>query len=338
MARLTKAALINSIISAVEGGGWVVTPLSATNEHPFRFEMARGAVRHQVRAYIWNMTHGGGAKRPPNEFRIQITKVSQFEPEPNGITLILGWNQNFGAFAAFDIAHHARALGSSPSIQIGSGALKEAARAGIATQAKGNTEVAVAVRPDHLTQYILHKDAAHGGNVDQLLLPSDDEMDFVDLADPSHQHHFGSAAEQAQRRTVLDRIAALEREIEAIKPQLSMMGHNHPPEAMEADPEILTREISDAAATVRTELARAQPDIAAVGRGAAILQRISKMLRATREEASKLAGAVKEKARDKAAELVVASIGGGALYGPQIIDAVQSTVAAISQWFRLIVG
>jgi hypothetical protein len=62
------------------------------------------------------------------------------------------------------------------------------------------------------------------------------------------------------------------------------------------------------------------------------------MLRATREEASKLAGAVKEKARDKAAELVVASIGGGALYGPQIIDAVQSTVAAISQWFRLIVG
>lgn len=30
------------------------------------------------------------------------------------------------------------------------------------------------------------------------------------------------------------------------------------------------------------------------------------------------------------------AMGGGALYGPQIIDALQSTVAAIAHWFRLI--
>lgn len=336
MARLTKAKLIGLIRSAVEQGGWTVTSLSGPADHPFRFEMTKGPVRHRVRTYIWNMTHGGGAKRPRDEYRIQITKVPQFEPEPDGSTLILGWSEGFGVFAGFDIAHHARPLGASPSIQIGGGALKQAGVDGIAAQAKGNHEVAVAVRPDHLVAYILNRDDAHRGHVADLIAPADDEIDFNDLASPERAHHLGSAAEQAQRRTVLDRLTALEREIEAIKPQLGMMGHNNPPEALAPDPEILAGEISDAAATIRTELAEEQPDVVAVARGVSALQRIWKMLRAARDEAGKFAGAVKEKARDKAAELVVAAVGGGALYGHQIVDALQSTVAAIGHWFRLI--
>lgn len=338
MARLTKPKLIGLIRFAIEQDGWAVAQLSGPQDHPVRFEITKGPVRHRVKAYIWNMTHGGGAKRPRDEYRIQITKVRQFEPEPGGTTLILGWSEGFGAFAGFDIAHHARPLGASPSIQIGGGALKQAGLDGIATQAKGNHEVAVAVRPDHLVSYILNRDKAHRGDVADLLLPADDAIDFNDLAGPDRAHHLGSAAEQAQRRTVLDRLTALEREIEAIKPQLGMMGHNNPPEALAPDPEILAGEISDAAATIRNELAEGQPDVAAVARGASALQRIWKVLRAAREEAGKFAGAVKEKARDKAAELVVAVVGGGALYGPQIIDALQSTVAAISRWFQLIVG
>lgn len=336
MARLTKAKLIGLIRSAVEQGGWTVTPLSSPADHPFRFEMTKGPIRHRVRTYIWNMTHGGGAKRPRDEYRIQITKVRQFEPEPDGFTLILGWSEGFGVFAGFDIAHHARPLGASPSIQIGGGALKQAGVDGIAAQAKGNQEVAVAVRPDHLVAYILNKDDAHRGNVADLIVPADDELDFNDLASPERTHHLGSAAEQAQRRMVLDRLTALEREIEAIKPQLGMMGHNNPPEALAPDQEILAGEISDAAATIRTELADEQPDVAAVARGVSALQRIWKMLRAARDEAGKFAGAVKEKARDKAAELVVAAVGGGALYGHQIVDALQSSIAAIGHWFRLI--
>jgi len=336
MARLTKAKLIGLIRSAVEQGGWTVTPLSSPADHPFRFEMTKGPVRHRVRTYIWNMTHGGGAKRPRDEYRIQITKVPQFEPEPDGLTLILGWSEGFGVFAGFDIAHHARPLGASPSIQIGGGALKQAGVDGIAAQAKGNQEVAVAVRPDHLVAYILNRDDAHRGNVADLIVPADDELDFNDLASPERAHHLGSEAEQAQRRMVLDRLTALEREIEAIKPQLGMMGHNNPPEALAPDPEILAGEISDAAATIRTELAEGQPDVVAVARGVSALQRIWKMLRAARDEAGKFAGAVKEKARDKAAELVVAAVGGGALYGHQIVDALQSAVAAIGHWFRLI--
>lgn len=336
MARLSKAKLLDLIGSAIEKEGWTVTPLSGPNDHPFRFEMAKRAVRHKVRAYIWNMSHGGGKKRPQNEYRIQITRVPQFQSEPGGITLILGWSERFGVFSAFDIAHHAQPLGASPSIQIGGKALEQAGEEGLATQAKGNREVAVAVRPDHLTAYIVQRDEAHRGDIAGLLIPADDAIDFADLASPRHTHYFGSPAEQAQRRTVLDRLAALEREIEAIKPQISMMGHNNPPEALAPDPEILAREISDAAGSIRSEITEEQPNVATVARGASALQRIWKMLRAARDEAGKFANAVKEKARDKAAELAVAAMGGGVLYGSQILDALQSTVAAIGHWFRLI--
>lgn len=336
MARLAKARLIGLIRSAIEQDGWTMAQLSGPIEHPVRFEMTKGPVRHQVKAYIWNMTHGGGAKRPRDEYRIQITKVRQFEPEPGGTTLIVGWSEDFGVFAAFDVTHHARPLGASPSIQIGGDGLKQARLNGIATQAKGNHEIAVAVRPDCLVPYILNRDKAHRGDIADLVLLADDTIDFNDIAGPDRGHHFGSAAEQAQRRTVLDRLTALERELVAIKPQLGMIGHNNPPETLAPDPEVLAGEISDAASIIRNEIAEEQPDVTAVARGASALQRIWKMLRAARDEAAEFAKAVKEKARDKAAEMVVAALGGGALYGPKIIDALQSAVAAIGHWMHMI--
>lgn len=117
-----------------------------------------------------------------------------------------------------------------------------------------------------------------------------------------------------------------------------MMGHNHPPEAIEPDSEVLAGEITEAAATIRTELAEDQPDTAAISRGAGALQRIWKMLRSAREEGGKFAAAIKEKGREKLAEIVVGGVvGGGALYGNQIVDALQSAVAAIGHWFRLII-
>lgn len=310
--------------------------LSGANEHPFRFEMVKGQVTQIVRAYIWNMSHGGGAKRPPNEYRIQITKVSQFKPEPAGVTLILGWSDAFGVFSAFDISHHARPLGASPSIQIGGGTLSQAGQDGVAAQEKGNHEVAVAIRPDRLATYIVHKDQAHTGDLAPLT-PSAPDVDLASLASPERTHQFGSEAELAQRLTVLERIAALEREIEAIKPQLGMIGHNRPPEAIGPDAEILAGEINSAATAIRAEMAEIQPDPMTVARGAGVLQRIWRMLLSARDEAGKFAGTIKDKGREKAAEIVVGTVAGtGAIYGKQIIGALQSAVNAISQWFHLI--
>ncbi|UXT39761.1 hypothetical protein FY137_00570 [Agrobacterium tumefaciens] len=336
MAHVAKTKLFQMIASAIEANGWTVTPLSEPREHPFRFTMGKGQLQHQVRVYIWNVSHGGGAKRPRDEHRIQITRIPHFEPEQDGITLILGWSEHFGVFSAFDIAYHLRPLGSSPSIQIAGKTLDQARKDGLAAQAKGNDEVAIAIRPDHLSRYVVHRDAAHRGNIRALIMPNDDDVDFVEMANLDQPPHFGTLAEQAQRRTLLDRLTALEQELEAIKPQLGKIGHNNPPEAIGSEPETIASEITEATETIRAELVKPQPDVPVVARGASVLQRIWRMLRAVGGEAGKLGGAVKDKARDKAAELIVSSVVGGVLYGPQIVKTLESAVAAVGDWFRLL--
>jgi putative restriction endonuclease len=163
--------------------------------------MDRNGRHLTVRAYAWNLTHGGGANRPAHEYRIQITSgVSVFEPEPAGVTLILGWSEAFGVYAAFDIDHHTATLGSSPSIQISSRALQEAAKIGMASYKKSSGEVAVAVRPDFLARYIADHAAAHRGDLSALDEPpapaeADKQPDFMAMAHPARSHRLGHAEE-----------------------------------------------------------------------------------------------------------------------------------------------
>lgn len=336
VARLSKPKLLAEVTSAVEANGWAVTMLSAAREHPFRFRLTKGHVSTNVRLYIWNLTHGGGAKRPRNEFRIQITNVRQFEPEPDGLTLIMGWSGDFETFAAFDIAHHARPLGASPSIQIGAAALRKAGEIGAAAQAKGNQEIAIAVRPDRLAAYMINFDAAHRGQIDNVIEPSIEQIDFDALGSSEHRFQFGAAAELHQRQTALDRLAALERELEAIRSHIPMMGHNQPPEALAPDPGLLVDEIRDASEAIQAELAEEEPDPQAVARGASTLQRMAKILRTALEEAKKLGKAINDKAREKIAEGVIAAAGGGFWYRQEILDSLESAVRTIAHWFHLI--
>jgi hypothetical protein len=256
--------------------------------------MDRNGQQLRVRAYAWNLTHGGGANRPRHEYRIQITSgVSAFENEPGGVTLILGWSETFGVYAAFDIHHHAAALGSSPSIQISSQALREAAKSGIASYKKGSGEVAVAVRPDFLASYIADHAAAHRGDLSAFLEPAaeeappeeDPEPDFMAMADPARSHRLGHVEELAERQSVLDRLAALERELEDLRPRLVMIGHNNPPEPMVPDEQVLADELAEASAAIRDELAQVEPDVVEVAKRATTLQRVASLLRHKRASA-----------------------------------------------------
>ncbi|MBX7536226.1 hypothetical protein K3175_11220 [Qipengyuania sp. GH1] len=336
MARLSKAKLFAQVVSAIEADGWTVSMLSGAREHPCRFRMAKGAVARTVRLYIWNLTHGGGAKRPRSEFRIQITNVGQFQPEPEGLTLIMGWSGDFNAFAAFDVAHHARALGASPSIQISATTLREAEKSGAATQPKGNQEIAVAVRPDRLIAYLNNFDAAHRGKIDDVADSPIDQIDFTALTAPGRQLQFGTVAELRQRKTVLARLAALECELEAIRPHICMLGHNQPPEALSPDLGVLIGEVREASESVRAEFAEDMPDTQAVARGASKLQRVANLLRKAQEEAKNLGKAIKDKAREKIAEGVMAAAGGGFLYRNEILEGIESTIRTIAHWFHLI--
>ena len=97
MARHNKYDLLNQIVSAVVESGWNVLYLASADEHPFHLRLYRDDENHDLRIYIWHLTHGGGAARPQNEYRIQITGIDQFETSPGVKTLILGWWQAAGA-------------------------------------------------------------------------------------------------------------------------------------------------------------------------------------------------------------------------------------------------
>jgi putative restriction endonuclease len=158
---LTKRQLIEKIIDSVRNCGWNLLYLSRPSAHPLRLRVFRDAETFNVRIYIWNMTHGGGRLRPADEYRIQITGVLRFEPEPEGKTLILGWWDEAGVFAGFDYRKHSGPLGASPSMQIREQFLREAYENGFSPCNKGNREIAIAFRPDFLVEYVRFLEHLH---------------------------------------------------------------------------------------------------------------------------------------------------------------------------------
>jgi putative restriction endonuclease len=162
MARLSKQRLFRVVEAAIRDSGWSLARLSNAGGFPSRYEVARGDARHRVRIYIWNVTHGGGKKRAADEYRIQITSgVTQFEPEPGGKTLILGWFATAEALAGWDFSYHTGPLGSSPSMQIKEHALLDAGARGFAVNRKDTGELAVAFQPEFIGTYIDQLEALH---------------------------------------------------------------------------------------------------------------------------------------------------------------------------------
>jgi Methylase-associated X1 len=162
MARLSKKILLRIVETALRDGGWGIARLSRPTEFPARYEITRGDIRHRIRVYIWNITHGGGKKRAPDEYRIQITSgVSEFLSEPQGKTLILGWSSASNAFAGWDLHYHSGPLGSSPSVQIKEQALQDAGARGFAVYRKDNGELAVEFQPEFIGTYVDQLEPLH---------------------------------------------------------------------------------------------------------------------------------------------------------------------------------
>lgn len=160
MALLSKPHLFHIVESAFRNCGWSFLYLPPVGQHPARYQIYNGERSHIVRAYIWNLTHGG-RNRPVDEWRIQVTGVERFEPEIGGKTLILGWRDDIGVFAGFDFSHHRGDFGASPSIQIREAALNHALDHGFAVHNKGNGELSIGFRPDFLAAYIENLEALH---------------------------------------------------------------------------------------------------------------------------------------------------------------------------------
>ena len=129
-----------------------------------------------VYAYAWTITPGGKGRNIKDEYRIQVTKSLQRNPD--GPTVLLGYDPVSGMFCGFDIDR--RSAAHSPSVQLKGAVFDYARRDGMAIHnKKGTGERVIAMRPDQLLEYILHSQDFHSGKriievVDAPPLLSDD--------------------------------------------------------------------------------------------------------------------------------------------------------------------
>lgn len=151
---MAKVDLIQPILNAIQEEKWFVSIEFIRNNNSFELKIYNENEQLWVQIYIWQLFPLVKSLKPVDEYRIQITGVDQFESEPDGKTLILGWWDEGSVFAGFDFNKHSWALGFSPSIQIREEALRKAHTNGFAPWEKDNQEIAIAFRPDFFVEYI----------------------------------------------------------------------------------------------------------------------------------------------------------------------------------------
>jgi putative restriction endonuclease len=354
MPRVSKKTLMQGVVEVITNSGWQVDRLSAPAEHPLRLRLSRGGKTLTTRIYIWSLTHGGGAARPGHEYRIQVTSgVSRFEIESGEKTIVLGWSAQFGVFAGFDVTRHTGPMGSSPSMQISKTALLRAGDVGVAAHTRRREEIAIAVRPDLLPGYVerlelMHHKASVDQQIEELRRdrqpPEDADAEAEAEAarvttrmEKGQSPHFGDVNEVKQRRTILDRLEALEKHVGIGIQEPAKIGHNHPPEPIDSEAAPATRSaIMDAAHAISDEVAKPLPGVAKVATQTTVLAKIARGLRAAQNEAIEFGKKTKQKVVDIVAGAAAMTIVGGVAAHPHIGGALSAALDSIATWFKML--
>ena len=162
MPALQPQRLIQAIIDAASESQAVAVLTSAVRRNPRKFVIQSGPNVFELWVYIWTLTHGGGAARPKDEYRIQLTGVTPpLHLNPSGPTILLGYEPNLQSFAGFDLSKHTKFSANSPSIQIPITALNKALQDGFSFATKGNNEIAIGFRADQFLAYCLNAELLH---------------------------------------------------------------------------------------------------------------------------------------------------------------------------------
>lgn len=157
---LSKRLLLVRVLRAAELSGG--RSFVSNSRHPFQISVWNDDQAKSVRLFIWNLTPGGPPiVRSKTEYRIQLTGIGRAIAELSGIdTIVLGWSEDHGVFAAFEAQRHQR-FGSSPSIQIDERYLLAAQQSGFSFRTRGNQENVVCFSPDQFLNYIFHLHSLH---------------------------------------------------------------------------------------------------------------------------------------------------------------------------------
>ncbi len=208
MAALPPKQIVAAIADAFTESGASAALISDERAHPRRFYVVAGESSFPVWIYIWTLTHGGGAARPRDEYRIQLTGVTPPLPEnPDGPTLLLGYEQNTKCFAGFDLRKHRVFSRKSPSIQVNINTLRNAVRDGFAFARKGNDEIAIGFRPDNILAYALDAESLHESGADARV---SDALNKVTKFEPLTDAE--ANAIPAERQRVIAKVSRLARD------------------------------------------------------------------------------------------------------------------------------
>lgn len=175
-ATLNERQLFDLLLDSITASGWQAIAVERRKPFLFRVFKAEDSRFFNLRVYIWNCTHGGGAARAKDEYRIQLTSVVP-QVKPGELTLLLGWHSGYGVFVAFDISKHAGQASASPSIQVKEATLSAAHSKAFSAYDRANGEIAVAFRPEFLIDYALDSQRLHGAASDPKALAALESLD-----------------------------------------------------------------------------------------------------------------------------------------------------------------
>lgn len=145
----------------LQASGADVLLIEPIDKKPFRYQVTPpGGATFLLSVYIRNVTHGG-AKRPPDEYRIQLTGALP-RSWPGHVTVILGWRDKEQVFVGWDLKAHLAHRSGSPSLQVREATMVSAAASGIAAATRDSGDLVVAVRPELLSTYCVAADELHG--------------------------------------------------------------------------------------------------------------------------------------------------------------------------------
>jgi putative restriction endonuclease len=156
------AVQILRLLSGFEMGGLTSVGPVDGDDRPVLLELTDGAQIWRLRAFCWNVTHGGGT-RSDQEYRVQTTRPRQvpfYVPEMT--TLLLGYDNDRDVFAAWNAERHPNPSTSS-SLQVMGSALETAQESGFVAYPRelsdSTVELVVAFRPEFTSTYLRSLDA-----------------------------------------------------------------------------------------------------------------------------------------------------------------------------------